>query len=389
MKEKELKILYKLLDKKSIFIITLYKYIHNKLLLENNFILFKIISYFLGFKSKEEIFKDGTIEKEIFSFCEQYVLKSIEFTNKDVCIEEIAEGLNNSYLKNVVFTLKKDIEHIYQMSYYSENKLEKESYIHKDDFFEIIYIKNPINSIQNLSDYFQKKLVYRIILDGTICYNNKILLSKGDILVVNYGYIIKNYQILSKNIEIINIIVKEEALDFLKLELKDFDYIKLKYELNNRVLNIIRNGKIDEAKNYCKLWLYICVLLEKICINKNSKININMIKKRDEIIEIINTNLELKEKEIINLLIYHLEISQTKLYQMIADIFQTTPSKLINKYKINKGVSYLLNSNMNIELISENLGYSSRSFNTYLKKYTGSNSIDFRKSYRERLKNNL
>lgn len=343
------------------------KNIINKNFIITNEEVSMIFNYFeeennLEIKSSD-IWNNYSIQKEIFDATIYFIqvaktLDYSDFNNNFLLLLKY-----NNFSEFIITVVEKNLKNIYYIYLNSFSIfLEKDYHFFKDNFFEFYFI-STINEYATKNSFFSNDCFsVRFILEGSVKYKKNIFCSKGDLLICDKNFFLEEYTILTPVYSEVIFIIKPDFISSLGISIPNFDFKKLSFSFNQKNLEFILNKEPITAKNYFNLQFLAIYTLNLILNPWTEILDKNDFDLKSHILKIISNNINLSDTEIIFMLSEYLEVSTSKFYQLFKKYFNSTPSKIVQKLKIDFACFLLISTEKTIEDISYSVGYNESTF---------------------------
>lgn len=333
------------------------------------------------FKKKSNNFWDEySIQREIFEATILFFL-NIKELNYLTFHENFLLILNNNNFSNFIIKIfsknLKTIYHIYLNSLYID--LNKHYHSFKDTNFEFYLITTSDNNFSESSYFIDDCISFRFVLEGSVRYKKNIFASKGDLIICDQGFYLEEYTVLTPIYSEIILILKPNFINSLNLDIPRFNFQKLSFCFNKKLLMFILNEEPITPQNYFNLQI-LAIYGINLILNENTEVlDKNIITLKNEILTIISKNIQYFDSEIIIILINSLNFSPSKLYQLFKEIFNSTPTKVIQTIKINHACFLIISTENTFEQISTLIGYDESTFYRKFKNIINSSPSMFKK----------
>ncbi|MGL5277747.1 MAG: helix-turn-helix domain-containing protein [Cetobacterium sp.] len=327
------------------------------------------------------IWSEYSIQKEIFKATIFFLEKSKEFkTGKNLKFKNyfllLLQAVEfSSILKK---TLHQNSTLLYKIYLTFSSNDEKELF--KDKYFELYHITESSNSI-NSSGIIEDSFSFKFILNGNIEYEQNILGSKGDLLIIDQNFFLENYKILTSAYSEVIFIIKPNFIKDFGINIPKFYFKKTLFSLDKNNFSLILNKEKILLKNYFdlqRLALYLLTLTSDLQIEY---INQNLIDCKNKILVTITNNISKLDSEIISLLLEELDTSLSSLYKLFYKIFEKTPTEVIESKKIDYACFFIISTEKKLEEISYLVGYKESTFYKKFVKSIGCSPSTFKKRY--------
>lgn len=376
MERKALELLKKHLDKKEKSIIDIFEIV-NRDIISNVYLIEKkvlegIINYFKDRNDNnlDRIWGSKSIQKKIFLYC--ISIWEIYVKNKELKKEDIEEIVKEDFLKSSFLELYPEILKVCE---YNENTIASYLPYYKNDTFSI--------DVVNLSEYEKAKrnfsydeIYFRIVFKGIIKIGETIVF-QGEGYFSKKSPVLENITPITEDCSQIIIAIKTEALRALGIEFNGVESKKIKIGSLKLFDFIIKKQEIGEQEHF-KVYQLIVYLAQMIKNSNITPFNVPYLKYKREILEEVEKNYLENERYIVERLSQNLNFSIPTLYKIFNILFDESPTKYIERRKLNYASSLLVNTNESIENISHQLGYSRRTFTKKFLDFSGYMPIKFR-----------
>lgn len=330
-------------------------------------------------KKLSQIWGEKSIQYDIFEFCEfsyEYFNKNSS-AKKEEFQEKLSLKLKKSLIKELLLSFYDELYSQYLIGNQEKENQNNFSYLAGD--FDIHYLKE-IDKIEIREMYTNGDLFFYLVIDGIFKFNNKLLVAQDMVVATKKINELGIEPFVTKS-SVIIFVLKKQFLNKLNINI-ELPKEKLCKICNTSLFNIILNRKEIDENNTIILFQIILYLLEKINQKRTKIVNLEWIKYKTVISNIIESNCYLNEKEIGEKILEKLDISLSKMYKIFKFLFNMTPVKYIEKIKVSKSYKMLVDSDKSIEDIAEELGYSFKTFTKKFEDITGYSPSKFRKMMR-------
>ena len=376
MKKEAVELLKNHLDSREKTIISIFEVINREIIsniyLVENEVLEGIIYYFKDRSgvNLDRIWGEKSIQKNVFLYCIN--IWEIYEKTKSLRKEDIEELVKEEFLKKIFLELYPEILKLCEDS---EEFSDKDLYMYRNDNIKI--------SVVNMSEYEKIKgcfssdeVYFRIVFEGIVKVE-KAIIFQGE------GYFSKKKPILEKVSSItkdcfqIIIAVKNKILTAIGIDFYGIENKKIKIG-NLKLFDFLIKKKNIEENNYFKVYQLLAYLSQIVKNDEIDFFDIPYLKYKRKILQEVENNYLEDERYIVERLTQTLDLSIPTLYKIFNILFSESPTRFIERKKMNYASGLLVNSNESIENISSQLGYSRRTFSRKFLNFSGYMPTKFR-----------
>lgn len=363
------------LESKERYILTTYRFLNREIINLNYEIDSNALEVFLEyFKTRDEVklkrlWKKGAIQRDIFLFSN--LIYNFFYEAKKIKIEEYCkEKKFNSVILPILLSCFDELKELFIKI--TEIKLNS---IYKDENFELFYEKEIKNF--DYKDYYDAQgLIFFIILDGALFFENQVLGAK-DCFFTYHTLFSTEVKLISETGTFLIIKIKSNFLKNMNitptLKRKNFHIYSLE-----PIKFMIKNKNLDEDERFL-LFRGIVYLLEYLKKEDFKILDETLLEYKRKILKLLS-NLELlNEEEIVQKLLENLDVGLSKLYRIFEDLFSTTPNRYIQDLKLRETFKLLSDTDMRIDMMAARFGYSEKVFPQKFFEKTGYLPSTFRK----------